>query len=132
MSRTLCIDRASLVPKMVTESAFNAGDLGSIPESGSPGEGNDYPLQYSCLQNSTDRGAWQATVHGSQKSQNYLNWEKCTESQKIKIISIFAFNIRQLKMFWFKETSVFPSNSCSLEKHIHCVLLLRMFRLNNL
>ena len=38
---------------------------GSIPESGrSPGEGNDYPLQYSCLENSTDRGAWQATVHG--------------------------------------------------------------------
>ena len=39
---------------------------GSIPGSGrSPGEGNDYPLQYSCLENSTDRGAWQATVHGA-------------------------------------------------------------------
>ena len=38
---------------------------GSIPGSGrSPGEGNDYPLQYSCLENSMDRGAWQATVHG--------------------------------------------------------------------
>ena len=39
------------------ESACNAGDLGSIPGLGrSPGEGNGYPLQYSCLENSTDRG----------------------------------------------------------------------------
>ena len=44
-------------------SASNAGDLGSVPESGrSPGEGNGNPLQYSCLEN--PRGAWQATVHG--------------------------------------------------------------------
>ena len=48
-----------------TESACTAWDLGSIPGSGrSPGEGNDYPLQYSCLDSSIDRGAWQATVHG--------------------------------------------------------------------
>ena len=47
------------------ESACNAGDLGSIPRLGrSPGEGNGNPLQYSCLENPTDRGAWQATVHG--------------------------------------------------------------------
>ena len=52
------------------ESAHNAGDLGSFPESGrSPGEGNGYPLQYSCLKNSMDRGAWRATVHGVTKSQ---------------------------------------------------------------
>ena len=48
-------------------SAYNAGDLGSIPGLGrSPGEGNGYPLQYSCLGNHVDRGAWQAIVHGSQ------------------------------------------------------------------
>ena len=48
-----------------TESPANARDLGSIPGSGrSPGEGNGNPLQYSCLQNPMDRGAWQATVHG--------------------------------------------------------------------
>ena len=42
-------------------SSYNAGDLGSIPGSGrSPGEGNGNPLQYSCLGNSMDRGAWQA------------------------------------------------------------------------
>ena len=47
------------------ESACNAGDLGSIPRSGrSPGEGNDNPLQDSCLGNPMDRGAWWVTVHG--------------------------------------------------------------------
>ena len=47
------------------ESAGNAGDLGSIPGSGrSPGEGNGNSLQYSCLENPMDRGAWWATVHG--------------------------------------------------------------------
>ena len=51
------------------ESAYNAGDSGSIPGSGrSPGEGNGYPLQYSHLENSMDRGDWQATVHGVTKS----------------------------------------------------------------
>ena len=48
----------------------NAGDLGSIPESGkSLGEGNGNPLQYSCLGNLMDRGAWRATVHGVAKRQ---------------------------------------------------------------
>ena len=47
------------------ESACNAGDLGSIPGSGrSPGEGNGNSLQYSCLGNPMDRGAWRAAVHG--------------------------------------------------------------------
>ena len=47
------------------ESAFNAGDLGSIPELGrSPGGGNGNLLQYSCLGKSMDRGLWWAIVHG--------------------------------------------------------------------
>ena len=47
------------------ESACNAGDLGLIPESGrSPGEGNGYSLQCSCLESSMDRRASQSTVHG--------------------------------------------------------------------
>ena len=51
------------------ESACNVGDLGLIPELGrSPGGGNGHPLQYSCLQNPMDRGAWWATVHGVAKS----------------------------------------------------------------
>ena len=51
------------------ESVCNAGDLSSIPGLGrSPGEGNGYSLQYSCLDNPMDRGAWWATVHGITKS----------------------------------------------------------------
>ena len=51
------------------ESAFNAGDVGSIPGLGrSPGRGHGNPLQYSCLENPTDRAAWQATVHRVTKS----------------------------------------------------------------
>ena len=50
------------------ESAWNAGDVGLIPGSGRlPGEGNGNPLQYSCLENTMDRGAWWATVHGVEK-----------------------------------------------------------------
>ena len=49
---------------VLTESTCNAGDAGSTPVVGrSPGEGNGHPLQCSCLENSTDRGAWWATVH---------------------------------------------------------------------
>ena len=56
------------------ESACNAWDLSFIPGLGrSSKEGNGYPLQYSCLENSVDRGAWQATVHGVPKSQTCLN-----------------------------------------------------------
>ena len=58
----------------VKASACNAGDLGSIPGSGrSPGEGNGNPLQYSCLENPMDGGAWWATVHGVTKSRTGLS-----------------------------------------------------------
>ena len=51
------------------ESACSAGDPGSIPMSGrSPGEGNGYPLQYSCLENSMDSKAYQASVHVVKKN----------------------------------------------------------------
>ena len=53
---------------MVKNLPANAGDEGSIPGSGgSPGEGNGNPLQYSCLENPMERGAWWATVHGVSK-----------------------------------------------------------------
>ena len=56
------------------ESACNEGDLGLIPGLGrSPGEGNGTPLQYSCLENPMDRGAWQTTVHGVAKSRTRLS-----------------------------------------------------------
>ena len=58
----------------VKASASNAGDLGSSPGSGrSPGEGNDNPLQYSCLENPMDGEAQQGTVHGVAKSRTRLS-----------------------------------------------------------
>ena len=57
---------------------YSAGDLGSIPESGrSPGEGNGSPLQYFCLENPVDGGAWLATVHGVKK-----NWTRLSKATK--------------------------------------------------
>ena len=70
--------RASQVVLVVKNLPANTGDLrdpGSVPGSGrSPGEGNGDPLQYSCLENPMDRGAWWATVHGVAKSRARLKW----------------------------------------------------------
>ena len=67
---------ASQVALVVKNPPVYAGDIrdaGSIPGSGrSPGEGNGNPLQYSCLENPMDRGAWRATVRGVTKSQTRL------------------------------------------------------------
>ena len=69
------VDGWSCVPSLLfTCGQTKAGDPGSITGWGrSPGEGNGNPLQYSCLENSMDRGAWWATVHGVAKSQTRLN-----------------------------------------------------------
>ena len=67
------------------ESACNVGDLGSTPGWGrSPGEGNGYPLQYSCMKNPMDRGAWRATVHGVAESET-------TEATEHKCLHICTF-----------------------------------------
>ena len=64
------------------ESAYNAGDSGSISGSGrSPGEGKGCPLQYSRLENSMDRGVWRATVHGVTKSWTQLSDYHSLQSQ---------------------------------------------------
>ena len=56
------------------ESGYKAGDLGSIPGPGrSPGDGNGYPLLYSCLENPRDRGAWWATASGVADSRTQLS-----------------------------------------------------------
>ena len=69
MFQLLCIALSSVGK----ESAYNAGDLGLIPGLGRPpGEGNGDPLQYTCLENPMDRGAWWATVHGVARVGYYL------------------------------------------------------------
>ena len=72
----LCIDRSFQVALVGKNLPANAGDLrdtGSIPRWGrSPGEGNGNPLQYPCLENPMDRGAWQATVHRVATDQTQL------------------------------------------------------------
>ena len=69
---------SSLVAQLVKNLPANAGeprDAGSIPGSGrSPGGGQGNPLQYSCLKNSMDRGAWWAMVRKFTKSQTWLKW----------------------------------------------------------
>ena len=60
---------------MVKNPPANAGATGLIPGSGrSPGEGYGNPLQYSCLENSMDRGAWRAMVHGVAKALDVTEW----------------------------------------------------------
>ena len=62
-----------LVVKDLPANAGDARDMGLIPGQGrSPGEGQGNPLQYCCLGNPMDRGAWQATVHGATKSWTQL------------------------------------------------------------
>ena len=82
------------------ESACNAGpigDTGPIPGSGrSPGEGHGNPLQYSCLVNPMDRGAWRATVHGTAK-----NWTRLKRlSMKARA---HASLLHGVKMKWSAE-----------------------------
>ena len=63
--------QVALVVKNLSANAGDVGDLGSIPGLGrSPGGGHGNPLQYSCLENPIDRGAWWATVHGDHKESN--------------------------------------------------------------
>ena len=70
------------------ESACNAGDLGSIPGlERSPGEGNGYPLQYSCLENPMDRADWWAMVLGIAKSQIQLSTQHACNPYPSQTIS---------------------------------------------
>ena len=76
-------------------SVYNAGDPGSIPGSGrSTGEGNGNPLQYYCLENPMDRGAWLATVHGVAKSRTRLS------DVPVPVSKIVLFLIPKLKVIY--------------------------------
>ena len=81
-------------------SACDEGDLGFIPESRrSPGEGNGNPLQYYCLENSMNGGAWWATVHGVAKS-----WTRLRDFTSLYLLCPFFFwgnQIFQVSFFYF-------------------------------
>ena len=75
--------------KNLPDDAGDTGDMGSIPGSRrSPGVGNGNPLQYSCLENSMDRGAWWATVHGFTKSGTGLKDEAGKHAVLRHVLSI--------------------------------------------
>ena len=80
------------VVKNLPANTGDTGDVGSIPGPGrSPGIGNDNPLQYSYLENSRDRGVWQATVSGVAKSQMCLNdWAQA----QITVMCVLTQNLR--------------------------------------
>ena len=73
MSHNTWASQVALVVKNLPTNAGDIKDVGSIPGLGRfPGRGHGNPLQYSCLENAMDRGAWQATVHGIAKSWTQL------------------------------------------------------------
>ena len=75
----------------VKASACSEEDPGSVPGLGrSPGEGNGSPLQYSCLENPMDGGAWQATVHGVAKSRTRLRDFTFMDYLGMKLLSTMA------------------------------------------
>ena len=102
------------------ESACSAGDVGLITGlRRSPGEGNGNLLQYSCLENPMDRGAWQTTVHGAAKSQTWLsNWTTttfnplhnhistwpCSNMEGFQIIVILVVQIMEVTKEFVDET----------------------------
>ena len=108
----------------VKASACNVGDLGSIPGLGrSPGEGNGYPLQYSCLENPTDRGTWRATVHGIPESDtteqlHFTSLLTVTEREVLKSPPVtvnlpLSFQLCQLLLMCF-EALLFGANACRM------------------
>ena len=74
------------------ESTCNAGDMGLIPGSGRfPGAGNDNPLQYYCLGNPMDRGAWWATIHGVIKESDTTQQLNNNNNNSVELSTSFPF-----------------------------------------
>ena len=98
LTTMLTVDRASLCGSVVAKNpAATAGDAGSIPRWGrSSGEGNGTPLQSSCLENPTDRGAWPATVHGVAQSRTRLSDSTTTTYIGCKLVYIRRISNKDL------------------------------------
>ena len=110
----------------VKASDSNAGDPGLIPGSGrSPGEGNGNPLQYSCLENLMDRGAWWATVHRVTKSWTRLSDFTFTFPFKITIDGDCNHEIKRCLLLGRKVmtnlNSIMKSRDISLSTNVHLV-----------
>ena len=98
----------------VKVSACNVGDLGSIPSLGrSPGEGNGNPLQYSCLENPMDGGAWWATVHGAAKSWTRLS-DFTYQSYKKVLFPPLGYRCKNHNTQAFYQHSDYHTISCAL------------------
>ena len=98
--------------KEYTHNAQDPGDAGLIPGLGrSPGGGNGNPFQYSCLENSMDRGTWWATVHGVAQSQTWFSTFWFSSVQSLSLVQLFTTP-------WTAASQTFPSitNSQSLIK----------------
>ena len=88
---TIIHTMGNLGGSVVKNMPAKAGDSCSIPGWGSsPGEENGNPLQYSCLENLMDRGAWRVTVHGVAKNQTQLSNLTTTTKVKYNIVSLLA------------------------------------------
>ena len=93
---------ASLVAHVGKNPPANAGDLGSVPGLGiPPGGGHGNPLQYPCLENPMDRGAWRATVHGVLKSQ--------TRRNRLNSSTVWMFGRQKASKLAETPNPVFPS-----------------------
>ena len=111
---------ASLEVLVVKNLPANAGDVWDTGLERSPGEGNGSPLQYSCLENPVDRGAYQATVHRAAKI-----W---TRLQQLNMhVLHFEVNLDQVQNFQNKEAYVFYSSYKALFNFFHLSSWIRSF-----
>jgi len=104
-----------------------AGDAGSIPGLGrSPEEGNGDPLQYSCLGNPMDRGAWRAKSTGSHKSWTQLKWLSSNNTLAVLLNSLFSSNnfLFRYHGFYWQTASSFEEWWCFLFQYLYFLLAL--------
>ena len=109
-----------LSSKASTCNAGAAGDMGSTPGSGrSPGRGHGNPLQYCCLENPMDRGAWQATVHRVAKSQA---WLKQLSTNACYLLLLILYNLAQRHLCKTFSNFSMHISACRLQKYfVHTV-----------
>ena len=112
------------------EFAYNAGDLGLIPGPGrSPGEGNGNPLQYSCLGNLMDKGAWRVTVHGVTKGWTqlcdwavslFLGLQPTSRGSELFMASVLSY---KSVMFFLSATCSMPGLTSAAAQPLHTSFL---------